>query len=43
MTFFRDRRNTNNGKRKENSYQKTKRSPEERHTQTHGNLIDIFR
>ena len=32
------------GKERENSYQKMKRSPEERHTQTHGNnLFDIFR
>ena len=31
------------GKERENSYQKIKRSPEERHTQTHENLNDIFR
>ena len=30
------------GREKENSYRKMKRSPEERHTQTHGNLIEIF-
>ena len=30
------------GKERENSYQKIKRSPEERHTRTHGNLFDIF-
>ena len=33
---------TKNGKGKENSYRKMKRSPEERHTQTHGNLFEIF-
>ena len=32
----------NKGKERENSYQKLKRSPMERHTQTHGNLIEIF-
>ena len=31
------------GEERENSYQKLKRSPWERHTQTHGNLIKIFR
>ena len=31
-----------NVKERENSYQKLKRSPEERHTHTHGNLIKIF-
>ena len=31
------------GKERENSYKKLKRSPEERHTQTHGNLFEIFR
>ena len=30
------------GKERENSYQKLKRSPEERHMQTHGNLVKIF-
>ena len=30
-------------KEKENSYKKMKRSPEKRHTQTHRNLIEIFR
>ena len=30
------------GKERENSYRKLKRSPEERHTQTHGNLFEIF-
>jgi hypothetical protein len=32
----------NKGKERENSYQKLKRSLEERHTLTHGNLIEIF-
>ena len=32
----------NMGKEWENSYRKLKRSPEERHTQTHGNLFEIF-
>jgi hypothetical protein len=32
----------NKGKEKENSYRKFNRSPEERHTQTHGNLFKIF-
>ena len=31
------------GKERENSYWKMKRSPDESHTQTHGNLNDIFR
>ena len=31
------------GNERENSYRKLKRSPEERHTQTHGNLFKIFR
>ena len=30
------------GKDRENSYQKMKRSPEKRHTRTHGNLFEIF-
>jgi hypothetical protein len=30
---------TDNTKKCENSYRKMKRSPEERHTQTHGNLF----
>ena len=34
--------NTKNGKRKGKLLPKMKRSPEERHTQTHGNLFDIF-
>ena len=32
----------NKGNERENSYQKLKRYPEERHTQTHGNLYKIF-
>jgi hypothetical protein len=36
------RKTQNKGKERENSYQKLKRSPEERHTQTHGNLFEIF-
>ena len=32
----------NKGKERENSYQKLKRSPMERHTKTHGNLYEIF-
>ena len=32
----------NKGKERENSYQKLKRSPEERHIQAHGNLFEIF-
>ena len=32
----------NKGKERENSYKKLKRSPQERHMQTHGNLIEIF-
>ena len=31
------------GKESENSYQELKRSPKDRHTQTHGNCIEIFR
>ena len=31
------------GKESENSYQKLKRSPRDRHTKTHGNCIEIFR
>ena len=31
------------GKEREKTYRKMKRSPEERHTQTHGNLVEIFR
>ena len=31
------------GKESENSYQEMKRSPKDRHTQTHGNCIEIFR
>ena len=30
------------GKESENSYQELKRSPKDRHTQTHGNCIEIF-
>jgi hypothetical protein len=30
------------GKEKETSYQKMKRSPNKRHTQTHGSLSEIF-
>ena len=30
------------GKEKENSFQKMKRSLDESHTQTHGNLTEIF-
>ena len=30
------------GKERENSYLKMERSPDERHTQTQGNLIEIF-
>ena len=30
------------GKQQGNSYRKLKRSPEERLTQTHGNLFEIF-
>ena len=33
----------NKGKESENSYQKLKRSPRDRHTKTHGNYIEIFR
>ena len=29
-------------KKMENSYRKMKKYPEERHTQTHGNLFNIF-
>ena len=32
----------NKRKEGENSYQKLKRSPEERHMQTHGNLFKMF-
>ena len=32
----------NIGKESENSYQKLKRSQQDRHMQTHGNLIKIF-
>ena len=32
----------NNGKERKNPYHKLKRSPEERHTQTHGNLFEIL-
>jgi hypothetical protein len=32
----------NKGKESENSYQKLKRSLEDRHTKTHGNLNEIF-
>jgi hypothetical protein len=32
----------NKGKERENSYQTLKRSSEERHTQKHGNLFEIF-
>ena len=31
------------GKESENSYQELKRSPKDKHTQTHGNCIEIFR
>ena len=31
------------GKESENSYQELKRSQKDRHTQTHGNCIEIFR
>ena len=31
------------GKESENSYQESKRSQKDRHTQTHGNCIEIFR
>ena len=31
------------GKESENSYQELKRSLKDRHTQTHGNCIEIFR
>ena len=31
------------GKESENSYQELKRLPKDRHTQTHGNCIEIFR
>ena len=31
------------GKERENSYREVKRSPEDRHTQTHGYLVNIFR
>ena len=31
----------NKGKESENSYQELKRSPKDRHTQTHGNCIEI--
>ena len=30
------------GKERGNSYQKMKRSPDKRHTQTHGSLIETF-
>ena len=30
------------GEESENSYQELKRSPKDRHTQTHGNCIEIF-
>ena len=30
------------GKERENSYLKIKRSPDERHTQTHGSIIKMF-
>ena len=30
------------GKESENSYQELKRSQKDRHTQTHGNCLDIF-
>ena len=30
------------GEESENSYQELKRSPKDRHTQTHGNLFEIF-
>ena len=33
----------NKGKESENSYQELKRSQKERHTQSHGNCIEIFR
>ena len=32
----------NKGKERENSYQKLKRTPQEKQMQTHGNLIEIF-
>ena len=32
----------NKGKESENSYQKLKRSQQDRHMQTHGKLIEIF-
>ena len=31
------------GKESENSYQELKRSPKDRHTQTHGTCVEIFR
>ena len=31
------------GKKGGNSYRKMKRSPDERHTETHGSLTEIFR
>ena len=54
MTLFEDNRisegNANEnifsqikGKESENSYQELERSPKDRHTQTHGNCIEIFR
>ena len=36
------RKSQNKGKESENSYQKLKRSPRDRHTKTHGNRIEIF-
>ena len=37
------RKSQNKRKESENSYQKLKRSPRDRHTKTHGNCIEIFR
>ena len=47
MHRFRDYFTINNmsqikGKESENSYQELKRSPKDRHTQTHGNCIEIL-
>ena len=36
------RKTQNKGKESENSYQELKRSPKDRHTQTHGNCTEIF-